>query len=1156
MADAKITISATDLASDVFQKVSDALKQTGESSLVASEHVEKLGHSFVERVAEGILLRDAIHGVIDIVKEGITSFPELVEHTIKVGNSLFEMSLKTGASVENLSALRFVASQTGLDFDKFGTTLFKMEQALGASGAKADEMQKHLDVLGLNLQTLKNEKPDQAFIDIMSALEEIPNRADQAAVGMAIFGKGFKDMAGLTQESITDLMQEAKDLGLVMSTETAASAHAAEIGMKSLSMQFEAVGMEIASAVLPALVAVTGLIGEQFHDAVSKAGHPIVDLKGSVESVILTMLDWSGIAIDAAQVLDHAFLGTKSILFNIETAVVDVAMAFLNLTGVAANVAAKIPGLGDSMGGVRDAMKDAYTWAGGLREGLAKEADGALDSAAKHDQFFNTLKAGVDGVKDHFHEGFTAATAKIEDFADKSHKAYGGVGADVEGAKDKIDKFGDAMNDLMSAGDGWRGTLDTIDGKVVEASKAYLDAGVSAGTLKEVYRLTETQVKAITKAHEEDAAAVKALAEIHKETLKALAEIHKETFKLALEHEKGWRDEAEKTAKTINESVAHTLATYVDFSEKNGLLALHGTDLQIEQFDRAQRAEIAKLGERTEQNATFWDQAKQQIDEFYDYQRGHLYGPTAVELQQLADDARSAYEEMVASGEYSAASIAAAWHKAYLAENADRIAEQAEWDAEIQQLSGAFTQLAQVAGGSFGGIMKDIGGLIAQMNVLDKATANYDEGVAKMQDGQAGGYAEVGTSLIAMGGQAVSAYNEIQQGGAAATTKGIASMTMTGAAIGSIIPGIGTAVGAGIGAIVGVFAKLTAGASAAELEGRKVEKAFEDSFGGFDGMMKAVGTAYESTGRTAQQAQIDVKALMDAEVQGGQAATDAANKVKQAFLEQQQDAVDLDAAVKKYKFTIEELGPAMQKQQLTQQAVGLENDFRVLVGSGVDVKTVIDHMGTSINDFLHNAQKTGSEVPSEMKPILEKMVEMGTLTDENGNKITDLGTSGITFSETMTQGFGKIVDKLSELINKIAGTTGALNSLPTSKTIDIVYNQRTTGDGPPGGSRGGDEPSYANEGYDLTMPQRAIVGDNPLQSESVLHASTVRDIVTAARNAGASVAQAAPTSNVGLESRIDALTALLKRQGDQLASMITTLPISIQSAMLTAGTRR
>jgi len=117
---------------------------------------------------------------------GIEAIPELVEHTTKVGNQLYEMSLKTGASVENLSALRFVASQTGIDFESFGTTLFKMEKALGANGDAADQMQKHLDVLHLDLQTLKNEKPDQAFIDIMSALEQVPNRMDQAAVGAAI----------------------------------------------------------------------------------------------------------------------------------------------------------------------------------------------------------------------------------------------------------------------------------------------------------------------------------------------------------------------------------------------------------------------------------------------------------------------------------------------------------------------------------------------------------------------------------------------------------------------------------------------------------------------------------------------------------------------------------------------------------------------------------------------------------------------------------------------------------------------------------------------------------------------------------------------------------------------------------------------------------
>jgi tetratricopeptide (TPR) repeat protein len=239
-----------------------------------------LGNSWVARVAEGVLLRDAIHQVLDLVKDGIMAFPDLVKHTTAFGNSLYEMSLKTGASVENLSALRYVASQTGIDFTSFGTTLAKMQQALGSTGAKADELQKHLDVLGLNLQTLKNEKPDQAFIDIMSALENIPNRADQAAAGIAIFGRGFKDMAGLTQESITELMADAERLGLVMSTETAAAAHAAEVGFKALGMQMDSLGMRIGAAFIPAVIGLEESIGQLLTGALDDANQGLKDMGG------------------------------------------------------------------------------------------------------------------------------------------------------------------------------------------------------------------------------------------------------------------------------------------------------------------------------------------------------------------------------------------------------------------------------------------------------------------------------------------------------------------------------------------------------------------------------------------------------------------------------------------------------------------------------------------------------------------------------------------------------------------------------------------------------------------------------------------------------------------------------------------------------------
>src|SRR5262252_4529944 len=262
----------------------EAAGESAKNLAEADKGVEGLGASLAKLasgVASGELLKDAFEKVLDVTKELLTAIPDLVTHTIDLGNNLYEMSLKTGASVENLSALRYVASQVGMDFNSFGTILPKMEQNLGATGNAADKLQGHLDALHLNLKTLKNEKPDQAFIDIMSGLEQIPSRADQAAIGVAVFGRGFKEMAGLTQESIQTMMQEAHNLGLVMSTETAAAAHAAEVGFKSLQMQLESVGTHIAAAFLPALVGLEQNLGTMLKGAIDSTNASLDKMGGS-----------------------------------------------------------------------------------------------------------------------------------------------------------------------------------------------------------------------------------------------------------------------------------------------------------------------------------------------------------------------------------------------------------------------------------------------------------------------------------------------------------------------------------------------------------------------------------------------------------------------------------------------------------------------------------------------------------------------------------------------------------------------------------------------------------------------------------------------------------------------------------------------------------
>ena len=68
---------------------------------------------------------------------------------------------------------------------------------------------------------------------------------------------------------------------------------------------------------------------------------------------------------------------------------------------------------------------------------------------------------------------------------------------------DQVDeslKLRDAFADLANTGDGWKGTLDKIDGSVVEQIAYYKEAGATAGSLKVIYSdLTDSQFNAIDK---------------------------------------------------------------------------------------------------------------------------------------------------------------------------------------------------------------------------------------------------------------------------------------------------------------------------------------------------------------------------------------------------------------------------------------------------------------------------------------------------------------------------------------------------------------------------------------------------------------------------------------------------------------------------------
>lgn len=103
---------------------------------------------------------------------------------------------------------------------------------------------------------------------------------------------------------------------------------------------------------------------------------------------------------------------------------------------------------------------------------------------------------------------------------------------DAKAATEAYDKFRDSLVDLAAVGEGWRGTLDTIDGSVVEAIRYYLEAGVAQDKLASAYYLTAAQVKAVASQLKDEQDAWK----IESKSIEETTKLWDEYFALRVQH--------------------------------------------------------------------------------------------------------------------------------------------------------------------------------------------------------------------------------------------------------------------------------------------------------------------------------------------------------------------------------------------------------------------------------------------------------------------------------------------------------------------------------------------------------------------------------------------------------------------------------------------
>lgn len=180
-----------------------------------------------------------------------------------MGDSVAKMAKRTGLSVETVSELGYAASQSGIEMETLENGVRRMQRTIYDAGRGLSTAKDALTGLGLSYKDLMGLSPEEQFKLIAERLSKIQDPTRRAAMAMMLlgrFGTALLPMFEQGAAGINALQEQARKLGLTISSE---DAKAAEVFGDTLDRLWKVIKMttfQVGAALAPALQKITGVI--------------------------------------------------------------------------------------------------------------------------------------------------------------------------------------------------------------------------------------------------------------------------------------------------------------------------------------------------------------------------------------------------------------------------------------------------------------------------------------------------------------------------------------------------------------------------------------------------------------------------------------------------------------------------------------------------------------------------------------------------------------------------------------------------------------------------------------------------------------------------------------------------------------------------------
>lgn len=203
----------------------------------------------------------AIIGASLAVSAGV--FAAYVKNSIDAIDKTDELAERAGVSAQSFAGLQYAAKFASIEGDALATSLLKLNQnAVKASeGSKAQAAA--FASIGVSVRDASGDvkSADVLLVELADKFAQLPDGAQKSALAMELFGKSGAKLLPLLNrgaDGVQSLIDQAKDLGLVLDQETYKAAGDFNDQLDILGTVSEGVGQQMAASLLPSLTSISG----------------------------------------------------------------------------------------------------------------------------------------------------------------------------------------------------------------------------------------------------------------------------------------------------------------------------------------------------------------------------------------------------------------------------------------------------------------------------------------------------------------------------------------------------------------------------------------------------------------------------------------------------------------------------------------------------------------------------------------------------------------------------------------------------------------------------------------------------------------------------------------------------------------------------------